>query len=198
MTQASLIQTSLSTIELGESEAGQSETVSARVKANRSLGHSIAFTSHVPELHRGTLEMLVYFNAGQSRVADGIVDAVERFGPLEIVSENERLRVRVNGLAEAQSLFAVEASTGRPLGVAVYARPDFQHMIVVHLGIAAEFASGGKRAHEQLLLRLLRELRRSSRRIKGVESFELLYLSGRGRNVNRNVLRQRDSAAGLC
>jgi hypothetical protein len=154
------------------------------------MSHSVVFTSHVAELHRGSLEMLVYFNAGQSRVADGIVDAVERFGPLEIVTEVDRLRIRVNGLPEAQSLFVVEAATGRPLGVAVYARPDFQHMIVVHLGIAAEFASGGKRAHEQLLLRLLRELRRNSRRIKGVQSFELLYLAGR----SRNNLRQRDAA----
>jgi hypothetical protein len=136
----------------------------------------------VSELHRGSLELLVYFNAGQSRVADSIVDAVERFGPLEIATEGERLRIRVSGLPEAQSLFAVETATGRPLGVAVYSRPDFQHMIVVHLGIAAEFASGGKRAHEQLLLRLLRELRRNSRRIKGVQSFELFYLAGRARN----------------
>jgi hypothetical protein len=157
-----------------------------KTPASNAMSQNIVFTSHVAQLHRGSLEMLVYFNAGQSRVADGIVDAVERFGPLEIIAEGEHLRIRVNGLSEAQSLFAVEAATGRPLGVAVFARPDFQHMIVVHLGIAAEFASGGKRAHEQLLLRLLRELRRNSRRIKGVQSFELLYLAGRGRNGSRH------------
>jgi hypothetical protein len=160
-----------------------------KMASSNPMNRSIVFTSHVAELHRGSLEMLVYFNSCQSRVADGIVDAVERFGPLEIFTEIDRLRIRVNGLPEAQALFAVEATTGRPVGVAVYARPDFQHMIVVHLGIAAEFASGGKRASEQLLLRLLRELRRNSRRIKGVQSFELLYLAGRGRN-----LRQRDAA----
>jgi hypothetical protein len=187
MTQAFLLHSSRSAVDLAPTAVALSRASrSARAKTD-----SIAFTSHISELYRGALEMLVYFNAGQSRVADGIVDAVERFGPLEIVAEKDRLRVRVTGLAEAQSLFAVEASTGRPLGVAVYARPDLQHMIVVHLGIAAEFASGGPRANEQLLLRLLRELRRSSRRIKGVESFELLYLSGRGRNVHR--ARQRDA-----
>jgi hypothetical protein len=160
-------------------------------KNNNQLGRAVknqavVFTSHVAELHRGSLELLVYFNAGQSRVADGIVDAVERFGPLEIAADGDRLRIHVTGLPEAQSLFAVEAATGRPVGVAVYARPDFQHMIVVHLGIAAEFASGGIRAHEQLLLRLLRELRSCSRRIKGVQSFELFYLTGRGRNGARS------------
>lgn len=148
----------------------------------------IAFASHVATAHRPALEMLVYFNAGQNRVADGIVDAVERFGPPEIVCDGDRLRVIVTGLQEAQSLFAIDALTGKPLGVAVYARPDFQHMIVVHLGIAAEFASGGSRANEQLLLKLLRELRRSSRRIKGVRHFELFYLSGRREALREPLL----------
>jgi hypothetical protein len=123
-------------------------------------------------------------------VIDGIVEAVERFGPLEIVQENDRLRVRVGGLSEAQSLFAVEASSGRPVGIAVYARPDMQHITVVHLGVAAEFASGGLRSREQLLLRLLRELRRSSRRIKGVRHFELYYAAR-----TRSTLHQQRFAA---
>ena len=144
------------------------------------INEAIVFASSVPAAHRGSLELLVYFNAVQSRVATGIVDAVERFGPLEIVTEGDRLRVGLSALPHAQSLFAVEHRTGRPVGVAVFARSDFQHMIVVHLGIAAEFAAGGKRAGEQLLLRLLRELRRCGRRIKGVEQFELLY-TGRAR-----------------
>jgi len=149
------------------------------------MATAIVFASHVAANKRSSLEALVYFNTCQSRVADGIVDAVERFGPLEIVQDGERLRVRVGGLPEAQSLFAIEPTTGRPIGIAVYARPDLQHITVVHLGVAGEFASGGLRSGEQLLLRLLRELRRSSRRIKGVRHFELFYLSGRERAVPR-------------
>jgi hypothetical protein len=136
---------------------------------------SIIFASHVASNKRASLESLIYFNSCQNRVVESIVEAVERFGPLEIVDECDRLRVRVSGLPEAQALFAVEAVSGRPVGVAVYVRPDLQHITVVHLGVAAEFASGGTRAREQLLLKLLRELRRSSRRLKGVEHFELYY-----------------------
>jgi hypothetical protein len=146
------------------------------------MNGDIVFASSIPAAHRVSLELLVYFNSVQSRVADGIVDAVERFGPPEIVVDGDRLRVCVSGLPEAQCLFAIEAISSRPVGVAVFARSDFQHMIVVHLGIAAEFAAGGKRAGEQLLLRLLRELRRCGRRIKGVRRFEFLY-SGRARAV---------------
>src|SRR5215831_12321365 len=145
------------------------------------MATTIVFASHVVAKQRISLESLVYFNSCQSRVAEGIVDAVERFGPLEIVEDRGRLRIRVGGLPEAQALFAIEATSGRPVGVAVYVRPDLKHMTVVHLGVAAEFASGGMRSNEQLLLRLLRELRRCSRRIKGVQHFELYYASGRER-----------------
>ena len=65
------------------------------------------------------------------------------------------------------------------VGVAVYARQDIEHVTVVHIGITAEFASGGPRAGEQLLLKLLREVRRSTRRVKGVRRLELFYGSGR-------------------
>jgi hypothetical protein len=143
------------------------------------MSHAILFSSYVAESHRKSLEHLIYFNACQSRVIDSIVDAVERFGSLEIEAEGGRLCLRVDGLPTAQSVFALDAATGKPLGVAVFARPDYEHLIVVHLGVAQEFASGGKYAHEQLLLRLLRELRRSTRRIKGIEHFQLFYGSGR-------------------
>lgn len=151
---------------------------------------TIVFASHVAVGQRGSLESLMYFNSCQNRVAEGIVEAVEHFGPLEIIEEKDRLRVRVGGLSEAQSLFAIEATSGRPVGIAVYARPDLQHITVLHLGVAAEFASGGIRAREQLLLKLLRELRRSSRRIKGVRHFELYYAAR-----DRSVLHQQRAAA---
>lgn len=149
---------------------------------------SIAFASHISASQRGSLEALLYFNSCQNRVLDGIVEAVENFGPLEIYADGDRLRVRVDGRLEVQCLFAVEELSGRPVGIAVYARPDVHHLMVVHIGVAAEFAAGGKRAKEQLLLRLLREVRTCSRRIKGVQRFELFYLSGRG----RSPLRQRE------
>lgn len=139
----------------------------------------VEFTSYVAAAQRAALEELVFFNASQNRVWDDIVEAVERFGPPELVCEGERLRVRLRDRADVQNLFAVEVASGQPLGVAVYIRPDREHITVLHVGVAAMFASGGPRAGEQLLLRLLRELRRSSRRVKGVRRLELLYSSGR-------------------
>jgi hypothetical protein len=139
----------------------------------------IRFTSYVGAAHRSRLEALVFFNASQTRVLDGIVDAIERFGSPEIVQEGDRLRVRVAGETGAQALFAVEGHSGKPLGFAVYLRSDLEKIVVMHLGIDKEFSAGGPQSETHLLFRLLRELRRSGRRLKGVRRLEVAYLSGR-------------------
>ena len=139
----------------------------------------IRFGSFVAALERSQLEAVVFFNASQRRVLNGIVDAIEKFGPPEIVEDDGKLRVRVSGNAEAQSLFAIDAASGRPLGVAVYLRSDLENIAVLHIGIAEEFTTDGPRSEEHLLFRLLRELWRCSRRLKGVRRMEVVYLSGR-------------------
>lgn len=143
------------------------------------MSSTIDFKSHVPRSQRAALEALLFFNSCQDRVSACIADAVEKFGAPEIVADGDRLRIYMKDMPHVQSLFAVDTKTGRPVGVAVYARQDVEHVTVMHLGIAAEFAAGGPRAGEQLLLRLLREVRRSTRRVKGVRRIELYYGSGR-------------------
>lgn len=140
---------------------------------------SIQFRSHVAAARRPELEALLFFNACQDRVSDGIADSVARFGSPEIFIEGDRASVRTSALADVQCLFAVEGRSGRPVGVAVYLRADLEHISVLHVSIASEYASGGVRSREQLLLRLMRELRRSTRRMKGVRRMELLYVTGR-------------------
>ena len=143
------------------------------------LSADIQFRSHVPQAQRPALEALVFFNACQERVSACIAEAVERFGHPEIVADRDRLRIVIKDNPDVQCLFAVEAASGRPVGVAVYVRSDLEQVTVMHLSIAAEYASGGARSCEQLLLRLLREVRRSTRRMKGVRRLELYYLKGR-------------------
>jgi len=106
---------------------------------------------------------------------------IDRYGPPEIRPDGEWLRVQVAGLSGVQSLFALEATTGRPIGVAVYMRADLEHVTVLHLGLSEEFCAGGEREGWRLLLRLLKEIRRSSRRVKGVRRLSVLYGSQRSR-----------------
>jgi len=152
-----------------------------------SMSQTIEFRSHVPNMQRPALESLVFFNTCQERVTACIADAIEKFGAPEIVADRDRLRIGMQNLRDVQSLFAVDSTSGRPVGVAVYAWQDIEHVTVMHLSIAAEFASGGPRAGEQLLLRLLREVRRSTRRVKGARRLELYYATGRAAGARWRV-----------
>ena len=141
----------------------------------------VTFTSKVAIEHRPTLERLLFFNGCQNRVARGIADVIDRYGSPEIQPDGEWLRVRLAGLADVQSLFAVETVTGRPIGVAVYMRADLEHVTVLHLGLSEEYCAGGEREGLNLLLRLMKEIRRSSRRVKGVRRLNVLYGTQRSR-----------------
>ena len=141
----------------------------------------VTFTSKVAIEHRPTLERLLFFNGCQNRVARGIADVIDRYGSPEIQPDGEWLRVRLAGLADVQSLFAVETTTGRPIGVAVYMRADLEHVTVLHLGLSEEYCAGGEREGLNLLLRLMKEIRRSSRRVKGVRRLSVLYGTQRTR-----------------
>ena len=44
----------------------------------------MTFASKVGIEHRDTLERLLFFNGCQARVARGIVDVIDRYGPPEI------------------------------------------------------------------------------------------------------------------
>jgi hypothetical protein len=83
--------------------------------------------------------------------------------------------VRVGSLQDVQSLFAVDTLTARPIGVAVYIRADLEHVTVLHLGLSEDYCAGGMNEGSSLLLRLLGEVRRSSRRMRGVRRLQLLY-----------------------
>jgi len=135
----------------------------------------IEFTSRVPRHKRHALERLLFFNGCQERFARDIVHVVDRYGPPEIVDEDEGLRVRVGSLQDVQCLFAVDTVTARPIGVAVYMRADLEHVTVLHLSLSEDYCAGGMNEGSSLLLRLMGEVRRSSRRMKGVRRLQVLY-----------------------
>lgn len=142
---------------------------------------AIDFASRVARTRRHALERLLFFNGCQERVARDIVDVIDRYGPPEIYDDGEGLRVRVASLPDVQCLFAIERSTQRPIGVAVYMRADLEHVTVLHLGVAEDYCAGGPNETFNLPLRLVREVRRTSRRIKGVRRLEVAYCTLRAR-----------------
>ncbi len=141
----------------------------------------VTFASRIAEEHRQTLERLLFFNGCQGRVAQGIVDAIDKYGSPEIRSEDGWLRVRIAALPDVQSLFAIDGTSGEPIGVAIYVRADLEHVAVLHIGLAEAYCAGGEREGWNLLLRLMKEIRRSSKRLKGVRRLSVLYGAQRPR-----------------
>lgn len=141
----------------------------------------VGYTSRISARHRTALERLLFFNGCQSRVAHGIVDAIDKYGPPEISADAGWLRVKVAGLPDVQSLFAVDEISGEPLGVAVYTRADLEHITVLHVGLDEKYCAGGERESAKLLLRLVKEIRRSSKRVRGVRRLSVHYGTQRTR-----------------
>ena len=54
-------------------------------------------------------------------------------------------------------------------------RADLEHVTVLHLGMSEDYCTGGMNDDVGLLLRLMGEVRRSARRMKGVRRLEVLY-----------------------
>lgn len=149
----------------------------------RALTREVVFTSSLPQEHHRQLEALLFFNGRQDKVRRGIVDAIDRYGAPEIVSDARGLRVRVTGPAEVQCLFAVErqGDLSRPVGVILYTRDSFERITVMHLVVAEPYAAGGPHAREHLLLKLVQAVRRVARRTAGIRQVQLLYSQSKER-----------------
>jgi hypothetical protein len=149
----------------------------------RASAREVTFTSSLPQEHHRQLEALLFFNGRQDKVRRGIVDAIDRYGTPEIVSDAHGLRVRVAGPAEAQCVFAIEHidRSSRPVGVILYTRDSFERITIMHLVVAEPYAAGGTYAREHLLLKLVQAVRRVARRTSGIRQVELLYSQSRER-----------------
>ena len=147
------------------------------------ITRQIAFVSSLPPEHQHQLEALLFFNGRQHRVRHGIVTAIDRYGPPEIVSDGNALRVRVAGPSDAQCLFAVErdGKVMRPVGLILYVRDSFERITVLHLVVAEAYAVGGPRANYNLLLRLVQAVKRVARCTSGIRHVELVYSQNRPR-----------------
>lgn len=147
------------------------------------MNHTITVTSRLPASMRGELEALLFFNSRQHRVRHRIEATIDRFGLPELVEHDGFIRIRVAGLPEVQTLFAVHRENGRarPVGAVIYVRDTFERITVVHLGVAEDYAVGGPYGHERVLLRLMNEIRRVARRTAGIRHVELAYGRSAGR-----------------
>jgi hypothetical protein len=141
---------------------------------------AITITSRLAASQRPRLEQLLFFNANQYRVRDGIQESIAVYGAPEIIEQDGWLRICVGQLSGVQSLFAVSAG-GRPVGLAVYLRKETERFVVLHLGVAPS-ANGLVNTH--ILMKLMHGIRSAAKRTRGVDRIELVYKRQHTVNLN--------------
>jgi hypothetical protein len=137
------------------------------------VNEPVAITSKLGTDQRGALEQVLFFNANQHRVRNGIEHSIQTYGVPEIYEQDGNLRIRVGDIPGVQSLFAVSPQ-GVPVGAAVFVRAAHERFVVLHLVVAPREGSG-EETNTPILLKLMHGIRSAARRTRGVERIELVY-----------------------
>lgn len=149
----------------------------------------LVFASSLPSSYRDALERLVFFNPNQLHMEGGITRAMDLYGSPEIASSPDGLSVTVSGCSDVQCLFAVDEASGRtPIlaGMLVYLRTSREEMLVVHVAVGDPY-SRTRRTGLGVVIRLIRALRASARRLRGVECIRFLYTDERQYQIRINA-----------
>jgi hypothetical protein len=140
----------------------------------------ITITSRLGTEFESALEQLLFFNPLQQKVLSRIMNSIEQFGQPYITIDNDTLRVQVEGLRDAQTLFALGhvKNVVTLIGVINYVRVDEENIVILHVGITEEYSAFGLNSNQFLLMRLIAELRALSKKIKGVRQLHMTYSKG--------------------
>jgi len=140
----------------------------------------VVLQSTLPHQYHGALERLVYFNRRQRDAEGGIVQAIDQFGNLDISSSAEGLRVIVSQHSDAQCLFALIRRKGRESLAAglIYLRTSPEELVVLHIAVADPYGRS-RRLALHLVMKLLRVVRATAHRLRGVARVSMLYKKGR-------------------
>jgi hypothetical protein len=137
---------------------------------------NLVFSSKVTKDARPALEELLFFNPGQYRVREGIVNSLERFGHLQLEETKEELSIRI-GEQEAQTLFAYDrhAPTQSPIGVVVFLRTSPGEIAILHVAVHADYTLQGRHGGLGLGIVLVEKVKEIASRIVGIHQIVFFY-----------------------
>ncbi|MDJ0928981.1 MAG: hypothetical protein QNJ73_15195 [Gammaproteobacteria bacterium] len=141
------------------------------------MSDQFTYSSILPLSRRDELAELMFFNVQQHKFRDDIMNAIELYGEPQIVESDRTLRFSVGELGDVQTVFALDGDpeSGRLVGVMLFARTRPEKLVLLHIGIDPDFSGDGTASRELLVMRLISQLRRIGRSIKGVSELEILY-----------------------
>ena len=137
----------------------------------------LLFQSTLTACQREALERLMFFNQRQRQAEGAITRAIDLFGSPRIVSDASGLRVAVGSGVEVQCLFAIERGqrSDALAGMVMFLRTSAEDVLVLHIAVADRY---GRRGLE-VVAALVRAVRASAARLRGVRRVTMIDLEGR-------------------
>lgn len=137
---------------------------------------NLVFSSKAKKSARPALEELLFFNPGQYRVREGIVNSLERFGHPRLEETKNGLSVCV-GNQEAQTLFACDQDyrDHAPVGVVVFLRTAPEEIAILHVAVHDDYTLQGKHGGLGLGTVLVEKVKEIATRIVGVRKIVFFY-----------------------
>jgi hypothetical protein len=137
----------------------------------------IFFTGKLNKSFRPELESILFFNSNQIKYFKDINNSLEVFGYPNIIEEGDNLRIIISEFSDIQYLFALdsEKEDATLLGVILYFRENLEEVCILQVAVVNECSSFGEFYDELVVIRLINELKRISKRIKGIKFIKLFY-----------------------
>jgi hypothetical protein len=135
---------------------------------------NIEFVATLPVAQRPALEDLFFFNPRQPDMRDQIISTVNALGVPTIVENGGRVWIGVP-FDTTQCLFACEVrgTNMRPVGVAIYSRPEPAVIWISHLAVVSSRTREGQEIGLSCLL--VGQIRLIASQIQGVTKIRLPY-----------------------
>ena len=140
----------------------------------------LIFQSSLSRSYHDALARLVFFNGGQRAAETAIAEVVDRYGTPSIVAGDTGLRVAVGRRDDVQCVFALAPGRREPVlaGMVLFLRTSIQVIEILHIAVA-DHCRRTRRSGSEVVIALVRTVRDSAQRLRGVERLTLLYLQGR-------------------
>lgn len=119
----------------------------------------------------------MFFNPSQSRVREGIINSLAKFGHPRLEESGDNLVVRV-GDSDAQTLFAydLDSKNTDPIGMVAYLRTSPSEIAIMHLAVNEKYAlQSRKKGDLGLGITLIEKVKEIASRIVGVERIIFFY-----------------------
>ncbi len=134
---------------------------------------TIKYTSKLSQEYIEQLEKLLYFNAQQRKVINGIESSIEKYGLPKISISDNTLIITLDKIDYPQSLYALNEND-ELIGLVIFFRESLENIVILHIAIAEDFSLSNTKLYS-LAINLIEELKNKAKNIKGITTLSIYY-----------------------